>query len=330
MSTDFKRISRTAISALSVTSLLAASLTVVSPGQALAADTSNPETLAEANAQIDGTMSSLDQQIASLDKQIAEVGAEIGELEKEAQEARELAKQYQKTLLQSIRDSWVTGEGEKGEWEILASSQSFSEFISTKEARDRINDDQYEQYKKYEEALNTAETKLKEAQEKRDGLVKLRSELEGKRAARAAQEQAKAALAEQTLGQEKLYQEIKKQKAAQTVAVSTPTYGGYSGGAVGGGGPDGLEGSIGYARAGGNCVNEPGVNNPRNGNPINWPVTSSTPWVGATALWTFNHTGVVTGIWRSGGQIVAVEVRHQNWYGGNQHKFSIGAFRGFR
>lgn len=88
---------------------------------------------------------------------------------------------------------------------------------------------------------------------------------------------------------------------------------------------EGLLGSIGYARPGGNCVNEPGVNNPHSGNPISWPVLSSVPTLGATALFTFNHTGVVTGIWSNGD----IEVRHQN-YSGGQHRFPRSAFRGFR
>lgn len=87
----------------------------------------------------------------------------------------------------------------------------------------------------------------------------------------------------------------------------------------------GLVGSTGYAQAYGNCVNEPGVNNPGYGNPIGWPVTSSEPSVGATALFTWNHTGVVTGIWANGD----VEVRHQNYWGG-QHRFPRSMFRGFR
>ena len=88
---------------------------------------------------------------------------------------------------------------------------------------------------------------------------------------------------------------------------------------------DGLTGSFGYARAGGNCVREAGINNPGWGNPINWPVTSYQPWIGATALFGFNHTAVVTGIWSNGD----IEVRHQNYWGG-QHRFPRGSFRGFR
>lgn len=86
----------------------------------------------------------------------------------------------------------------------------------------------------------------------------------------------------------------------------------------------GLVGSIGYARSFGNCVSEPGVNR-ASGNPISWPVLSSVPTIGATALWNYNHTGVVTGIWSNGD----VEVRHQN-YSGSQHRFPPSAFRGFR
>lgn len=69
-----------------------------------------------------------------------------------------------------------------------------------------------------------------------------------------------------------------------------------------------LVGSFGYALAGGNCVNEPGVNNPGWGNPIEWPVTSQTPWIGASVLFYFNHVAVVTGVWSNGD----VEIRHQN------------------
>ncbi|HEY8109012.1 MAG TPA: CHAP domain-containing protein [Patescibacteria group bacterium] len=86
-----------------------------------------------------------------------------------------------------------------------------------------------------------------------------------------------------------------------------------------------LVGTVGYAVAGGNCVNEPGVNNPGYGNPSDWPVTSQEPTVGATAVFTWNHVGVVTGIWANGD----VEVRHQNFWGG-QHRFPRSTFRGFR
>lgn len=86
-----------------------------------------------------------------------------------------------------------------------------------------------------------------------------------------------------------------------------------------------IAGVLGYALPYGNCVNEPGVNNPGWGNPIDWPVLSMRPTIGATALWTFNHTGVVVGLWSNGD----VEVRHQNYYG-DTHRFPLSAFRGFR
>lgn len=85
-----------------------------------------------------------------------------------------------------------------------------------------------------------------------------------------------------------------------------------------------LTGSLGYARAGGNCVNEPGVNRSV-GNPISWPVLSGNPWIGATALFTYNHVGVVVGIWSNGD----LEIRHQNFTGG-LHRFPRWQFRGFR
>lgn len=99
-----------------------------------------------------------------------------------------------------------------------------------------------------------------------------------------------------------------------------------TGGSSNRGSSSGLTGTIGYARAGGNCVDEPGVNSPRNGtNPIGWPVLTQQPYIGATALWTYNHTGVVVGIWDNGD----IEVRHQN-YSYPQSRFPRSAFRGFR
>lgn len=86
-----------------------------------------------------------------------------------------------------------------------------------------------------------------------------------------------------------------------------------------------LTGSIGYAKPYGNCVQEPGVNNPGYGNPISWPVLYGTPRIGATVLFYFNHTAVVTGIWSNGD----IEVRHQNVTGGI-HRYPASAVRGYR
>lgn len=71
---------------------------------------------------------------------------------------------------------------------------------------------------------------------------------------------------------------------------------------------DSLSGSYGYSIAWGNCVDEPGVNNPGWGNPSDWGITSTEPWIGASALFWYNHVAVVTGLWSNGD----VEVRQQN------------------
>jgi hypothetical protein len=86
-----------------------------------------------------------------------------------------------------------------------------------------------------------------------------------------------------------------------------------------------LSGSYGYALAGGNCVVEPGVNNPGWGNPIDWPITNTEPWIGASALFWYNHVAVVTGLWGNGD----IEVRHQNCPG-CPTRYSRASFRGFR
>lgn len=86
-----------------------------------------------------------------------------------------------------------------------------------------------------------------------------------------------------------------------------------------------IAGSIGYSLPYGNCILEPGVNNPGWGNPIDWPATSYTPWIGATALFTFNHTAVVTGVYSNGD----LEVRQQN-SPGMPHRIPMSMIRGFR
>lgn len=86
----------------------------------------------------------------------------------------------------------------------------------------------------------------------------------------------------------------------------------------------GLTGSIGYALAGGNCVNEPGVNKAP-GNPISWPVLYGVAHIGSTVLFPYNHTGVVSGIWSNGD----LEIRHQNCPGCGT-RFAASYFRGFR
>lgn len=106
-------------------------------------------------------------------------------------------------------------------------------------------------------------------------------------------------------------------------APAAPTFAVAGGGGAVSGGLTGREGWV--SSQYGNCVNEPGVNNPGYGNPSSWPATGYSPWIGATALFHYDHVGVVVGIWSNGD----VEVRHQNWKG-TQHRFPASTFRGYR
>lgn len=90
-------------------------------------------------------------------------------------------------------------------------------------------------------------------------------------------------------------------------------------------GVDGLVGSLGYSDPDGNCVDEPGVNNPGYGNPISWAVLYYTPHIGSTVLFTFNHTAVVVGIWSNGD----VEVDQEN-APGMTHRIPPSMVRGYR
>lgn len=86
-----------------------------------------------------------------------------------------------------------------------------------------------------------------------------------------------------------------------------------------------VAGVLGYSLPYGNCINEPGVNNPGYGNPIDWPSTSYEPWIGATALFTWNHTAIVTGFHANGD----IEVRQQNSPGA-PHRYPTYLIRGYR
>lgn len=105
-------------------------------------------------------------------------------------------------------------------------------------------------------------------------------------------------------------------------AYTQPVYNSYGNNYTAGGT---LFGSAGYASPYGNCVLEPGVNNPGYGNPIDWPALYSAPHIGSTVLFFFNHTAVVTGIWSNGD----IEVRHQN-AAGAPTRYSAGVIRGYR
>ena len=87
----------------------------------------------------------------------------------------------------------------------------------------------------------------------------------------------------------------------------------------------GLIGSVGYSLAGGNCVDIGGINNPGYGNPIDWPVLTSTPHIGATVLFTWNHTARVVGIYADG----SIEVAQEN-APGMAHHIPPSQVRGYR
>jgi LysM repeat protein len=87
----------------------------------------------------------------------------------------------------------------------------------------------------------------------------------------------------------------------------------------------GLVGQIGWANPCCNCVNTAkayGKN--QNGNPSSWIATTQTPFIGAAALFHYNHVGIVVGIWPNGD----LEIAHENFQGGI-HRFSRSNFRGF-
>jgi len=84
-------------------------------------------------------------------------------------------------------------------------------------------------------------------------------------------------------------------------------------------------GSIGYSLSGGNCVDVGGINNPGYGNPSDWSVTSNHGWIGATVLFTWNHTARETGYYPDG----SIEVAQENTPGMTHH-IPLSWVRGWR
>lgn len=83
-----------------------------------------------------------------------------------------------------------------------------------------------------------------------------------------------------------------------------------------------LTGDHGYA-IGGNCVNE--ITNRPMGNPITWVATTQTPYIGAAALFYYNHVARIVGFWSNGD----IEVAQQGWSGTPITRFPRSTFRGF-
>lgn len=142
--------------------------------------------------------------------------------------------------------------------------------------------------------------------------AKALADAEAAEAARVAAEAAIEAVRVAAVEQQRL---LEQQRVVQ-VAQASYSYSNYGT----------LIGSIGYAFAGGNCVNQiaPGVR--PDGNPSTWAVTTMIPYIGAAALFPYNHVARVTGIWSNGD----VEVANENWNGSPVTRFSRSALRGFR
>ena len=87
----------------------------------------------------------------------------------------------------------------------------------------------------------------------------------------------------------------------------------------------GLIGSYGSVRSGGNCVNTArAYGKIQPGNPSTWSISTTTPFIGAAALFNYNHVSIVTGIHANGD----IEVEHEN-FRGTRTRFSQSEIRGY-
>lgn len=233
MSTESKRFNRIIVSALAATSLIAASVLAVNPVPAQAADSAaQPATLAEANAGIDGNISSLNQQASSLQGQIGETDGQIAQLEAEQTALRAKLEQKKALLRQTVHDAYIAGD--PSSVEILASNQSFSGVVGQQHYRDQVSEKTGNAAKEVKATEQQISEKVADAQKKRDGLTAMKGDLDQKIATAQAQEQAKQALAEATQNKEAEYQKLVKQgQQEQVAAVAAPK---PAGGGGGGGG----------------------------------------------------------------------------------------------
>lgn len=86
-----------------------------------------------------------------------------------------------------------------------------------------------------------------------------------------------------------------------------------------------LTGSYGYLSPLNNCVLlAEQYGKVQAGNPISWSISTHTPFIGAAALFYYNHVGIVTGIWSNGD----IEVAQANARGAGS-RYSQSEIRGY-
>lgn len=321
---------------LSVLALGAAIIAPTVPVAAAHAAADTTATLASTQAAMDANLAELQGQTGELSGQIAEVNATIAQLEAEAAALQPVLAAKQAMLKDTIRNTYVAGQ--TSTLQVLVTNHTISSMADQQQYQEQIGAQAKNAATELAQAKQELAEKTAAATQKRDGLLALQGQLSDKIATTQAQEQVKMAIKDATLGSEEAFQQILATQGEQEIAgvvgstpasaitprvsfvVTTPKPTPSPAASTS---AAGLTGSIGYATPGGNCVNEPGIKK-QGGNPITWTARTQTPYIGATALWTYNHAGVVVGIWSNGD----IEVRHQNFWGG-QHRFPRSTFRGF-
>lgn len=287
-----------------------------------------PQTLASAYADIDANLSSLNQEAASLNVQTAEVTAKIAQLEAERAALEPQIEQKKVALLQSIRDSYTSGE--KSTLEVIASNDTMSAVLNTEQYRAKIAEQSQRAAKELSETKQQLTVKIEESNKKKEGLMALQGQLNEKIATAEAQAEARRQLAIATQNKEEEYQKLAADEAqkealamaelatsspaptASTVApraaASRPATASFSG-------PSG-QNPFPWGQCTYYIASQRG--GWQYGNAGTWQPNSSTPGIGKIMIMrpgfggarAAGHVGIVVGI--NGNQI---QLRHMNWKG---------------
>ena len=293
-----------------------AAATMLVTGVAVAPATGNAEesAKAEAIANMDANLDSLNQQIGDIGGQIGDVDGEIAGLNAKYDKLNQENEELLAEILRYMKDDYVVGSSSTT-LDSLVSSESLSDLASAEQYRNNATDVVREKFDEYVGQLKEIEDLLAEAKEKRQGLLELKGQLDERKATVEAQEAARAAAEALTEQQFEKAQEANEQAEAEAIASGGSTSTPSSGGSV-----SSISGHGGNPYPYGQCtwyvysVTGRG----QNGNAGTWGSTSSTPGVGKIMIWYpgeqgasgAGHVGVVVGV--SGN---TVTIRHMNWHG---------------
>lgn len=259
-----------------------------------------------AKERVSSNLDSLNGQAADLRNQIGDLDAEISDLRQRYAELERKGEELRAALMELIKQSYII-DSSSTSLDELVSSKSLSELFSGEHYRVVVNDEVQDKADEYVANQKALEDSIAAAQEKRQGLLTLKGQLENRIQAAKVAEEARLRLERMKEAEYERMKEADAQHKASELAGQTQQF------TPSRGGSNPFE--PGYV---GQCtwyVHELlGVSQPTNAG--NWTANSSRPVVGSVMIWRVSqiggvgHVGVVRKV-VDGGR--AVWVQHMNW-----------------